>query len=135
MSNQDKKIEMTELGDYLSNHKYTSVFHETNYENNAPRHFIIVDKSSIGDRNDFKPTMLGALDFQNGLIIEGNGVNGVMDENIIAIAIKRLQCFQDSKYACQENAMALVRLEEAMMWLKRRTADRELRNVEETHEV
>lgn len=39
------------------------------------------------------------------------------------------------KYACRENACALTHLEEAMMWLQKRTRDRMARGVEGTHKV
>lgn len=133
-STQAPKIKMIELYDSLSIHKYTSIFHEETFENNAPHHFLIVDKASVIDREDIKPTILGSVDFQNGPILEA-GVNGAMDENLIAIVMKRLQSFQESPYSCRENAMALTKLEEAMMWMKKRTNDRELRNVEGTHTI
>lgn len=39
------------------------------------------------------------------------------------------------KYACRENALALTALEEALMWLQKRTRDRLARGVEGTHAV
>ena len=39
------------------------------------------------------------------------------------------------QYACRENACALTHLEEAMMWLQKRTRDRMARGVEGTHKV
>lgn len=70
--------------------------------------------------------------FQNGPINE-NGVNGLTQEVLIAICIDRLQAFQAGPYACRENALALTKLEEAQMWLQKRTRDRMARNVEGTH--
>ena len=74
------------------------------------------------------------INFQNGPIKEA-GVNGVMNEDLISIVIDRMRSFQSSEYACRENALALTKLEEALMWLEKRTADRELRGVEGTHIV
>lgn len=79
-------------------------------------------------------TILGVVDFQKGPIQE-NGINGVMNEDLIAIVIDRLQGFQDSNYKCRENAIALTKLEEALLWLRKRTMDRERRNVEGTSVV
>ena len=70
--------------------------------------------------------------FQNGPIQEV-GVNGLTHEALLAIVIDRLQCFQAGQYACRENAIALTKLEEAVMWLKKRTSDRIARGVEGTH--
>jgi hypothetical protein len=72
---------------------------------------------------------LGRVSFQNGPIQE-NGVNGVQNEDLIAICIDRLRGFQSGKFSCRENAIALTKLEEAQMWLRKRTADREARGVE-----
>ncbi len=72
--------------------------------------------------------------FQNGPIKE-NGTNGCHNEDLIAIVIDRLCAFQMGEFACEENDMALRCLEEAMMWLNKRTADRVARGVEGTNEV
>ena len=74
------------------------------------------------------------LSFQNGPIKE-SGVNGVMDENLIAIVIDRLKGFQSGKYASPYNHGALEHLEWALDELKERTIQRIKRGVEGTHEV
>ena len=72
--------------------------------------------------------------FQNGPIAEV-GVNGLTHEALLAILIHRLQGFQDGPYKCRENAIALTHLEEAQMWLQKRTRERMARGVEGTHKV
>lgn len=59
--------------------------------------------------------------------------NGAFVENVIDAAIKRIQFYQDSKFNCRENAVALTHLETAALWLNKRTQDREERRVEGTH--
>ena len=59
--------------------------------------------------------------------------NGAFVEDIIDIARDRIQFYQDSPFKCRENAIAITKLEEAMQWLNWRTADREARQVEGTH--
>lgn len=71
--------------------------------------------------------------FQNGPINEA-GVNGLTHEALLAILIDRLQCFQKGPYACRENALALTKLDEALLWLCKRTLDRIQRGVEGTSE-
>lgn len=71
--------------------------------------------------------------FQNGPIGEV-GVNGVTHEALLAIVIDRLRSFQAGPYSCRENAIALTKCEEALMWLKKRTHDRTARGVEGTHQ-
>lgn len=70
--------------------------------------------------------------FQNGPIAE-NGVNGITQEALLAIVIDRLQGFQSGPFRCRENAIALTKLEEAQMWLQKRTRDRMERGVEGTN--
>ena len=76
-----------------------------------------------------------ALDilFQNRPIGEF-GVNGITQEAIIAICIDRLRSFQSGPYACRDNEIALTKLEEAQMWLLKRTRDRMARGVEGTYQ-
>ncbi len=72
------------------------------------------------------------VNFQNGPVKEF-GVNGVMNEDLIAIVIDRMRGFQSGDYKCRDNAIALTKLEEALMWLLNRTIDREARGVEGTN--
>lgn len=74
------------------------------------------------------------LDFQNGAIAEA-GVNGLTHEALIAIVLDRLRSFQEGPYKCRDNALAITKLEEALMWLNHRTREREARGVEGTMEV
>lgn len=93
------------------------------------------DKNSSA-KGDPKLVQVGALWpmnvlFQNGPILE-SGVNGVSQEALLAIVIDRLRSFQAGPYSCRENAIALTKIEEAMMWLQKRTRDRLARGVEGT---
>lgn len=76
-------------------------------------------------------TTLAEASFQKGPVKE-NGVNGCHNEDLIAIVIDRMQHFQAGEYSCRENAIALTKLEEALMWLRKRTTEREQRGVEGT---
>lgn len=70
--------------------------------------------------------------FQNGPILE-SGVNGISGEALLAIVEDRLIGFQSGQFACRENAIALTKIQEAMMWLQKRTRDRMARGVEGTN--
>ena len=59
--------------------------------------------------------------------------NGAFVETVIDAARQRILYYEGSKFSCRENAMAITKLEEALMWLNKRTADRERRSVEGTH--
>ncbi len=74
------------------------------------------------------------IEFQNGPIAEA-GVNGLTHEVLLAILIDRLQGFQKGPFAGRDNAVALTKLEEAAMWLAKRTRERMARGVEGTHKV
>lgn len=83
------------------------------------------------------PTVGNALglriDFQNGPLQEtGNVPNGLSNEALLAIVEDRLVGFQSGQFACRENAVALTKLQESMMWLQKRTRDRMARGVEGT---
>lgn len=71
----------------------------------------------------------GHVFFQNGPIKE-KGVNGCQQEDLLAIVIDRLRSFQKGAFACRENALALTKCEEALLWLQSRTNDRRQREVE-----
>lgn len=76
--------------------------------------------------------------WQNGPLGRGaerKAPNGAFVETVIRVAADRLQCYQDSKFACSENAEALQYLELALAALERRTRAREMREVEGTHAV
>lgn len=88
-------------------------------------------KTNIYQTNPLDSDLKTTINFQNGPIKE-NGVNGCHNEDLIAIVIDRLQCFQAGEYSCRENALAITKLEEALLWLRKRTMDREDRGVEGT---
>jgi hypothetical protein len=82
------------------------------------------------DDGDF---IVANLSFQNGPVKEA-GANGITDEALYAVLLDRLRGFQSGEYGCRENAVALTHLETALMWLHKRTLDRERRGVEGTHQ-
>jgi len=65
---------------------------------------------------------------QNGPIKEV-GKNGCQVEDMVATA-KHIVEQLNAKFPCRENAMMITKLDEAIMWSKKRTMDREARNVE-----
>lgn len=61
--------------------------------------------------------------------------NGAFVEDVITAAIDRLEFYQASRFACNENADALACLNRALSYLQSRTQDREDRRVEGAHEI
>lgn len=94
-----------------------------------------------GEGNPAGGTTLGRgleVIWQDGpLAIDGVRVppNGAFVEGVIQAALGRLRFYQESKFSCRENALAITKLEEALHWLGHRTAQREARGVEGTHQV
>ena len=79
-----------------------------------------------------------AIDWQNGPLGRGTDrkePNGAFVETVIDAARQRIQFYQDSKFKCRENAIAITKLEEALLWLNKRTSEREKRQVEGEHKV
>jgi len=115
---------MKKLEHDLLTSKYTEVYHEDEMKYNVPHKFTVVASGKQG--------ILSDIHFQEGPIKEC-GVNGVMNEDLIAMVVIRLEHFQKSEFSCRDNAMAITKLEEAMLWLRKRTMARENRGVEGTH--
>lgn len=57
-------------------------------------------------------------------------ITGYTNEALLAIVADRLTCFQNGPFRSRENAIALTKIEEAMLWLMKRTLGREARGVE-----
>ena len=83
-----------------------------------PEQFIIVNHAE----NSVSFTI------QNGPIKE-YGVNGCQVDNIIGVARQIIHGLNQN-FPCRENSCAITKLDEALHWLKARTADREKRGVE-----
>ena len=61
--------------------------------------------------------------------------NGAFVEDVINAALQRLEFFQTTKFRDRGNAIAITHLEGALDALRRRTIQRQARNVEGKHEV
>lgn len=59
-------------------------------------------------------------------------LGGTTLEEMLRVSIARLKDL-NSRFSCRENALAITKMEEALMWLNARTADREARGVEGQH--
>jgi len=69
---------------------------------------------------------------------DGTKLDGTTNEEVLQVLIHRLNylnsIWQEGKFRCRENSIAITKLEEALMWLEKRTSDRVIRKVEGTHE-
>ena len=105
----------------------------------------MLDKFEAVNTNDAKGNPAGGgvigrgleIKWQNGPL--GRGAdriepNGAFVETVIAAVKQRIEYYNASEFKCRENSMAITKLDEALMWLNKRTADRETRDVEGTHQ-
>lgn len=76
-----------------------------------------------------------AITWQSGPINAKNKRNGAFVEEVIEIAAARLRHYQDSPYACAENARALGALMRALHELQQRTKRRVEKGIEGSHAV
>ena len=100
---------------------------------NANHRYELSIPNAHTNKSGYGGTTLSIL-FQNGTIPE-NGVNGVTQEALLAIAADRLNSFQDGPFACADNAEALNHINSAIECLLRRTRSRIAREVEGKHVV
>ena len=58
--------------------------------------------------------------------------DGTTNEALIEVLLNRLN-YLNAKFPCRENSVAITKLDEALLWLNKRTADRLKRGVEGSH--
>jgi len=63
---------------------------------------------------------------------DGSYENGTTLEEMLRVSIERLQDL-NHRFPCRENALAITKMEEALMWLNKRTEDRKARGVKGKH--
>ena len=114
----------------IGTNRFTEVFATDDVAFNANHEYIVVAAPAEGEEIGLD-NPYAKVNFQKGPIKE-NGVNGCHNEDLIAIVIDRLQCLNQGDFACRENSIAITKLEEALLWLNKRTQDRIARNVEGT---
>ena len=88
----------------------------------------VVKPAYTGDQQD-QIVERCELNFQNGGLKEV-GPNGITDQALLAITLDRMRGFNDGPYRCRENSIIITKLEEAMMWMEKRSNDRSRRSVE-----
>ena len=93
----------------------------------AYHQYEIRDRMPIGD-NIFAH-FTAAFAFQKGPRKEFMSAHGVCDQDLLEIVRDRLACFMAGDMPPRETEMALQHVEEALMWLNKRTEDRIERDV------
>lgn len=85
------------------------------FENGTPQTIQFIEKTQVTTGPDH--TKLETVN------------DGTTNEEVLKALIDRLQ-YLNGKFPCRENAIVITKLEESLMWLNKRTADRLARNVE-----
>ena len=116
---------LKELESDLLTTKFTRVYYDDRITNNAPHHYYI--KDNYGNT-------VTKVDFQEGPCKE-KGVNGCGNEDLLNIVINNLKSFNETPYACRENSLAITCIEEALLWLRKRTMGREKRGIDGTSQI
>jgi len=70
-----------------------------------------------------------SIQFQKGPRNEPGSTPGVTTSAVLAALISHFQDFQNSPFACRENAIVLTKLEEAAHWVEHRAKARAARGV------
>lgn len=65
---------------------------------------------------------------------DGSWENGTTLEEMLRVSIERLTHL-NGMFPCRENSLAITKMEEALMWLNKRTENRKARGVEGKHIV
>lgn len=63
---------------------------------------------------------------------DGTSQDGTTLEEMLRVSIERLTELNE-RFSCRENALAITKMQEALMWLNERTRDRKARGVEGKH--
>lgn len=99
-------------------------YHRTDLQTNAPAGGVVSGTGFSVNWQD-GPLMMGGV---------RRDPNGAFVEDLIKVSINRIQFYQDSRFSCRENAIAITKLEEALHRLHDRTERRTEEGVEGTHE-
>ena len=91
--------------------------------------YQIFSSEKIGDGEYRRILFVQQISFQKGARKDPEARHGVLDNDLLEIVRDRLKAFQSGDFACHENEMALIHLEEALMWMNRRVEDRAEREV------
>jgi hypothetical protein len=114
-----------------SEHTRVEAVDEPSHGNACHKYMIVEVYNQNPTAQEQKPLMCHPISFQKGPIKE-HGVNGIHNEDLIAIVMDRLEGFQAGEYACGENGMAYAYLEATLKLLRKRTDRRKAKGIEGT---
>lgn len=68
------------------------------------------------------------LKYQHGPI--ANGVNGILDEALLAVVADRLKAFSEGEFRSRETSLAYTNVQQALLWMQERQRERASRGVQ-----
>ena len=78
--------------------------------------------------------VLAELVWQDGIEVL-HGRNGLFVEDVIEACLQRMRYFNESKFRCRENSLAITKLEEAQQWLRQRQRNRAIEGKQSSYET
>lgn len=103
--------------------------------NNLNDVYVVDEKGNGGAHHEYiicekdGDEIVGGVSFQHGARHEKGSTHGVATVDLLEICRNQMSCFQDGEMATREGAMALTHIENALLWLNKRSEDRAERNV------
>lgn len=110
--------------------RITEVYREGDVGPGGAYHHYVVFHGLDPERDETRTD----IKFQKGPRNVEGSVGGVIDGDLLEIVRDRLRAFQAGEFACRENACALTHIEEALMWMNKRSEDRAERQVLGTYQ-
>lgn len=124
----ERSFEMSVFFERKRTEKVTSyVYHGEPGNGGAPYLFNLSVSKKPDEDGQNGDEIQSFVEFQQGHM--DSGLNGFLDDQLMAILIKRQECFQEGPFACEENEKILHHLREALRISDERFAARQARGV------
>lgn len=129
MSSEKTKV-LTDHKISVLNRDHIEVYATDEADVDGAHHAYVIEVDKTPTEADvIKQTSILPLNFQKGGLKEA-GINGISDQALLAVVLDRLRGFQSGPYSCRDNAIAITKLEECLMWMAKRYVERAARGVE-----
>lgn len=126
------QIDMEKLSTIQKRNNLNSVYPVGDVGPGGARHDYAIYRAGTSEATGSEP--IAVIQFQKGPRSDPEARHGVLDGDLLEIVRDRLKAFQQGEFATRENACALTHIEEALMWMNKRTEDRAERSVLGTYE-
>ena len=121
------KIKMRELETIQKRHRLNKVYAADEKGPGGANHIYMIESHT--EKPSDNDTDVTLLCFQYGPRNEEGSIAGIIDSDLLEIVRDRLSGFQEGEHRTRENALALMHVESALLWLSKRVEDRNTRGV------